>query len=204
MCATRRCRGLSATARALPASCAVCSVVSVVSGSSWSTAGTIGLALIGVGDVMGVPTAYTAGAVISGAYFGDKLSPMSDTTNLAPAMAGTDLFTHVRHMLWTTVPSWVISMIIYTFMGLSLDVQPMGGSVEEIHALIQDQFSPSWIHLVVPAVTGLLVLRKMPALLAAARCACAASTAAGAPSAVSSAAGRPTTTPARPRTRPRG
>jgi NhaC family Na+:H+ antiporter len=148
----------------LPASCAVCSVVSVVSGSSWSTAGTIGLALIGVGDVMGVPTAYTAGAVISGAYFGDKLSPMSDTTNLAPAMAGTDLFTHVRHMLWTTVPSWVISMVIYTFMGLSLEVQPMGGSVEEIHALIQDQFSPSWIHLIVPAVTGLLVLRKMPAL----------------------------------------
>ena len=104
----------------LPATCAVCSVVSVVSGSSWSTAGTIGLARIGVGEVMGVPTAYTAGAVISGAYFGDKLSPMSDTTNLAPAMAGTDLFTHVRHMLWTTVPSWVISMVLYTIMGLRL------------------------------------------------------------------------------------
>jgi len=148
----------------LPASCAVCSIVSVVSGSSWSTAGTIGLALIGVGDVMGVPSPYTAGAVISGAYFGDKLSPMSDTTNLAPAMAGTDLFTHVRHMLWTTVPSWVISMTIYTFMGLNLEVQPMGGSVDEIHALIQAQFSPSWVHLLVPGITAVLVLRKMPAL----------------------------------------
>ncbi|MGB1698529.1 MAG: Na+/H+ antiporter NhaC [Nannocystaceae bacterium] len=148
----------------LPATCAVCSVVSVVSGSSWSTAGTIGLALIGVGEVMGVPTAYTAGAVISGAYFGDKLSPMSDTTNLAPAMAGTDLFTHVRHMLWTTVPSWVISMVLYTIMGLRLDVQPMGGSVEEIHTLIQANFDPSWIHLMVPLITGALVLRKLPAL----------------------------------------
>jgi NhaC family Na+:H+ antiporter len=116
----------------LPASCAVCSIVSLVSGSSWSTAGTVGLAMIGVGNAMGIDPAMTAGAVISGAYFGDKLSPMSDTTNLAPAMAGTDLFTHVRHMLWTTVPSWVLAMIGFSIVGAGLEGAADPGSIAAI------------------------------------------------------------------------
>jgi len=148
----------------LAATCAVCSVVSLVSGSSWSTAGTVGLALVGVGDAMGISPAMTAGAVISGAYFGDKLSPMSDTTNLAPAMAGTDLFTHVRHMLWTTGPSWIIAMTAYAVIGLTLDTQAPGEDIGTIHALISQQFSPGLIHLSVPLVVGLLVARKTPAL----------------------------------------
>ena len=148
----------------LPATCAVCSVVSLVSGSSWSTAGTVGLALIGVAHAMGIDPAIAAGAVVSGAYFGDKLSPMSDTTNLAPAMAGTELFTHIRHMLWTTGPSWVIAMIIFTFLGLDMETADTGSSIENIHALLSAQFDPGWIHLTVPLVVGVMVFKKMPAL----------------------------------------
>lgn len=148
----------------LAASCVVCSVVSLVSGSSWSTAGTVGLALVGVGDAMGISPAMTAGAVISGAYFGDKLSPMSDTTNLAPAMAGTDLFTHVRHMLWTTGPSWLIALTAYGIIGLTLDTTAKAGEIQTIHALLSEQFHPGLIHLSVPAVVGVLVARKVAAL----------------------------------------
>lgn len=148
----------------LPTACAVCSAVSVVSGSSWSTAGTVGVALVGVGTALGVDPAMTAGAVVSGAYFGDKLSPMSDTTNLAPAMAGTDLFTHVRHMLWTTVPSWTIAMIVFTALSLGTDVDPAGGSVAAIQGAIASQFEPSALHLVPPVAVLLLVARRVPAL----------------------------------------
>jgi NhaC family Na+:H+ antiporter len=148
----------------LPATCAVCSIVSLVSGSSWSTAGTVGLALIGVGNAMGINPAMTAGAVISGAYFGDKLSPMSDTTNLAPAMAGTDLFTHIRHMLWTTGPAWVLAMIAYTIVGAGLDSTADPGSIAEITDVIQTQFHPGLIHLVVPAIVAVMVGFRMPAL----------------------------------------
>ena len=97
-----------------PATCILCGVVAMSIGSSWTTAATVGVALMGVGDGMGLSAGVTAGAVISGAYFGDKLSPLSETTNLAPAVAGTDLFTHIHHMLWTTVPSFVIAIIIFT------------------------------------------------------------------------------------------
>jgi NhaC family Na+:H+ antiporter len=148
----------------LPASCVVCSVVSLVSGSSWSTAGTVGLALIGVGSAMQVDPAYTAGAVISGSYFGDKLSPMSDTTNLAPAMAGTDLFTHIRHMLWTTTPSLVIALIGYTILGLSLGEVRDTNEISAIRHILQVGFDPGLLHLLAPGAVALLVLRKMPAL----------------------------------------
>ena len=84
----------------------ICAVVSIATGSSWTTAGTVGVALIGIAGALDVSLAIAAGAVISGSYFGDKLSPLSDTTNLAPAMTGTDLFTHIRHLLWTTIPLW--------------------------------------------------------------------------------------------------
>lgn len=148
----------------LPTACAVCSAVSLVSGSSWSTAGTVGIALIGVGNALGVDPAMTAGAVVSGAYFGDKLSPMSDTTNLAPAMAGTDLFSHVRHMVWTTLPSWTIAMIVFTVLGLGSEVDPSAGSVEEIQAALSLQFEPSVLHLLPPLLVLVLVTRRVPAL----------------------------------------
>lgn len=148
----------------LPTACAVCSAVSLVSGSSWSTAGTVGLALIGVGSALGVDPAMTAGAVVSGAYFGDKLSPMSDTTNLAPAMAGTDLFSHVRHMVWTTLPSWTIAMLLYTWLSIGSTVTPDAGSVAAIQGAIASQFEPSVLHLVPVVVVIGLVVRKVPAL----------------------------------------
>jgi NhaC family Na+:H+ antiporter len=148
----------------LPATCAVCSIVSLVSGSSWSTAGTVGLALIGVGGAMGIDPAMTAGAVISGAYFGDKLSPMSDTTNLAPAMAGTELFTHIRHMLWTTGPSWIIPMIAFSILGAGLEDAASPDSIAAIVDTIDRRFDPGLRHLIPPAVVGILVLRKAPAL----------------------------------------
>ena len=148
----------------LPTACAVCSAVSLVSGSSWSTAGTVGIALIGVGTALGVDPAMTAGAVVSGAYFGDKLSPMSDTTNLAPAMAGTDLFSHVRHMVWTTLPSWLIAMIVYAGLSLGTDVDTSAGSVDAIQQAIRTQFEPSVLHLLPPVVVLVLVARQVPAL----------------------------------------
>ena len=94
----------------------ICAVVSLATGSSWSTIATVGIALLGIGDVIDVPAAMTAGAIISGAYFGDKISPLSDTTNLAAAMAGTNIFTHIRHMLWTTVPSISISLLLFAYL----------------------------------------------------------------------------------------
>ncbi len=148
----------------LPASCLVCSLVSLVSGSSWSTAGTVGLALIGVGDAMGVDPAMTAGAVVSGSYFGDKLSPMSDTTNLAPAMAGTDLFSHIRHMVWSTGPSWVLAMIGFAIVSSQLEGGADDSSIAAITTILAEHYQPSLLHLIVPAIVALMVARKLPAL----------------------------------------
>ena len=97
----------------LVATTIICSIVSISTGSSWTTAGTIGIALLGIGSALGIPKEIIAGAIISGAYFGDKMSPLSDTTNLAPAMAGTNLFTHIKHMLYSTIPAHVIALILY-------------------------------------------------------------------------------------------
>ncbi len=97
----------------------VTAIISASIGSSWTTVGTIGVGLIGIAHGMGMSMGITAGAIISGAYFGDKLSPLSDTTNLAPAVAGTNLYKHIRHMLWTTLPSIVIALIIFTVIGVS-------------------------------------------------------------------------------------
>lgn len=147
----------------LPTVCLVCSIVSLVSGSSWTTAGTVGLAMIGIGSVLGVDPAKTAGAVVSGAYFGDKLSPMSDTTNLAPAMAGTDLFTHIGHQLRTTGPAWVGAMVIYALLDSGATATTDAGSVG-IAATLAASFEPGVLQLIPPlGVLGLVVLR-MPAL----------------------------------------
>jgi Na+:H+ antiporter, NhaC family len=148
----------------LPTACAVCSVVSLVSGSSWSTAGTVGLALIGIGGAMGIDPAMTAGAVVSGAYFGDKLSPMSDTTNLAPAMAGTELFVHIRHQALTTAPAWGLAMVGYTILGATLTPDTQAAQMGDIGATIEASFHPAAWHLVPPLVVVGLVLLRMPAL----------------------------------------
>ncbi len=101
----------------LVASCIVCAMVSLATGSSWTTIATVGVALVGIGKALGISEGIIGGAIISGAYFGDKMSPLSDTTNLAPAMAGTDLFTHIRYMALTTIPSLTITLIIFLFIG---------------------------------------------------------------------------------------
>jgi NhaC family Na+:H+ antiporter len=116
----------------LPAT-VIISIISIATGSSWTTSATVGIALIGVGGALGFDLGMVAGAVF-GAYFGDKLSPMSDTTNLAPAMAGTDLFTHIRYMTLTTIPTYVITMILFIVLGLSVDIN---GDVN-IEALLTD------------------------------------------------------------------
>ena len=105
----------------LLAAAIICAIVSLASGSSWSTIATVGIALLGIGNALYISNGLVAGAIISGAYFGDKMSPLSDTTNLAPAMAGTDLFTHIRYMMYTNIPSFLISLLIFLFIGLSMD-----------------------------------------------------------------------------------
>uniref|UniRef100_UPI0040479D71 Na+/H+ antiporter NhaC family protein n=1 Tax=Flavobacterium sp. TaxID=239 RepID=UPI0040479D71 len=105
----------------LPASVIIASIISIATGSSWTTSATVGIALVGIGTALGIPTGMIAGAVISGAYFGDKMSPLSDTTNLAPAMAGTDLFTHIGYMTYTTVPSYIITLIVFSILSFTIE-----------------------------------------------------------------------------------
>jgi NhaC family Na+:H+ antiporter len=149
----------------LPVSCIVCCIVSLATGSSWSTGGTVGIALIGIGQALNIPVGMVAGAVISGSYFGDKLSPLSDTTNLAPAMAGTDLFTHVRYMLYTTVPSIVLALICFTILGLFFRSESTELSqVETVLTVIKTHFNVSPFLFILPALVILMVAKKMPAL----------------------------------------
>jgi NhaC family Na+:H+ antiporter len=104
----------------------ICSIISLATGSSWQTSGTIGIAMLGIGNGLGVPVALTAGVIISGAYFGDKMSPLSDTTNLAPAVSGATLFDHIRAMIWTTGPTYLIVAAILAFMGMKF----AGGTID--------------------------------------------------------------------------
>ena len=150
----------------LLATCVICAIISLATGSSWSTAATVGLAMMGVGQALAIPPGMTAGAVISGAYFGDKLSPLSDTTNLAPAVAGTQLFTHIRHMLYTTVPALIIALIIFTVIGI---VRPTAGMVETPEYLmmlstLSETFNLNPLLLVAPALVLFLVWKQTPAL----------------------------------------
>lgn len=149
----------------LAATMVICSVVALGTGSSWSTAGTIGVALIGVGSGLGIPTPMVAGAIISGAYFGDKMSPMSDTTNLAPAVAGTDLFSHIRHMVYTTVPAYVIALVIYALMGIKFSQGVMDmEKIQIILGTIQDNFTVSPFLLLPPLLVIVMVIKKIPPL----------------------------------------
>ena len=146
------------------ATCFVCCVVSLSTGSSWSTVATVGIALLGIGKALGIHEGWIAGAIISGAYFGDKMSPLSDTTNLAPAMAGTDLFTHVRYMIYTTVPSLVITFIIYIAMGFVLDVNPAAAGQDDVLLVLEKTFNLNPVLFVVPVLVIVLIVRKMPAI----------------------------------------
>ena len=148
------------------AACIVISaIISLATGSSWTTSATIGIALIGIGRVIGIHEGMIAGAVISGAYFGDKLSPLSDTTNLAPAMAGTDLFTHIRYMTYTTVPSILIALIVFTVIGFSSNVGTIR-DVGELQASIQGTFTINlWLFLV-PLLVIAMIIQKTPPLVA--------------------------------------
>lgn len=146
----------------LPATLIICSIISIATGSSWTTSATVGIALIGVGGALGFDLGMVAGAVISGAYFGDKLSPMSDTTNLAPAMAGTDLFTHIRYMTLTTIPTYVITLILFIVLGLSVDIK---GDVNIVSLLtdIEASFTISpWLFAVPAIVIGLIIKKTEP------------------------------------------
>jgi Na+:H+ antiporter, NhaC family len=148
----------------LVAACVVSAIVSLATGSSWSTVATIGVALLGIGRALGMPDGLIGGAIISGAYFGDKMSPLSDTTNLAPAMAGTDLFTHIRYLAWTTIPTITITLIIFLVVGLNRS-QPEG--LEDIapvlNAIDQAFNITPWLFLV-PVIVITMIIRKVPAL----------------------------------------
>ena len=149
----------------LVASLLICSIVSLGTGSSWSTAGTVGVALIAVGKGLGIPVYIVAGAIISGAYFGDKMSPLSDTTNLAPAVAGTDVFTHVRHMIYTTGPSYIISIVLYAIIGFKYAGGNMEtGNIDAILSTLQTKFLIHPILLLAPVVVIVMVILKIPPL----------------------------------------
>jgi NhaC family Na+:H+ antiporter len=145
------------------ATCLICAIVAMSIGSSWTTAATVGVALMGVSSGMGMSDAVTAGAVISGAYFGDKISPLSETTNLAPAVAGTELFEHIRYMLWTTIPSFIIALILFTIVGFSGSVQNTASNIAQMQTLLAQEFNISWLMLVPLAVLLTLAIKKMPA-----------------------------------------
>lgn len=145
--------------------CLLCSIVALATGSSWSTAGSMGVALIGVGTALGFSSVMTAGAVISGAYFGDKMSPLSDTTNMAPAVAGAQLFDHIKHMIWTTGPSLIIALVVYLVMGFihsggEADVS----TIDEILEFITASSGVSVLYLLPPVFVIAAVALKLPAI----------------------------------------
>ena len=149
----------------LPASVIISSVISVATGSSWTTSATVGIALVGIGTALGIPSGMIAGAVISGAYFGDKMSPLSDTTNLAPAMAGTDIFTHIRYMTLTTVPTILITILVFTI--ISLNIETTGSAdVSGLLHTINETFHISLYLFIVPLIVIVLILLKTKPLIA--------------------------------------
>ena len=149
----------------LPACIIICAIISLATGSSWTTSATVGIALIGIGRALEIPVGMVAGAVISGAYFGDKLSPLSDTTNLAPAMAGTDLFTHIRYMTYTTVPSIVITLIVFLILGFFQQADGMTNTAVLLSS-IEERFTINLGLFLVPLVVIGMIVKKTPPLVA--------------------------------------
>ena len=149
----------------LPVSCIVAAMVSLATGSSWSTTGTLGVGLMVIGESLGMPSGLVAGAVISGAYFGDKMSPLSDTTNLAPATAGTDLFTHIRHMMYTSGPAIIIAIIGFSVVGLTYgSSSTSAASIETVITNLEANFNLTPFLFIAPITVLVLVAKKVPAL----------------------------------------
>ena len=146
------------------AACLICAIASLATGSSWTVAGTLGVALIGVSLGLGLSPAIAAGAIISGAYFGDKMSPLSDTTNLAPAVVETDLFTHIRHMAWTTGPSFLIALIIFTVIGLGVDVDAGSPALRQLIDTLDGAFNITPWAMLPLAVVFYMAFKKVPPL----------------------------------------
>ncbi|WP_066220595.1 Na+/H+ antiporter NhaC [Formosa haliotis] len=147
----------------LPACVIICAIISIATGSSWTTSATVGIALVGIGNALGISPGMTAGAVISGAYFGDKMSPLSDTTNLAPAMAGGELFSHIKYMTYTTIPTLVVTLILFVIISLSLDVHGTTDTSAML-ASIDEAFNISpWLFLV-PVLVIFMIIKKAPPL----------------------------------------
>ena len=149
----------------LATACAVCAVVSIMTGSSWTTIATIGLALIGIGRAQGFEDGVVAGAIVSGAYFGDKMSPLSDTTVLTASVTRTPLFTHIRYMMWTTVPAMILTLAIFTVLGLSHETISTE-QMARIGAGLASKFDISLWVFVVPVLTVVMIVLKTPSLIA--------------------------------------
>ncbi len=149
----------------LPACVIICAIISLATGSSWATSATVGIALVGIGNALGVNSGMTAGAVVSGAYFGDKMSPLSDTTNLAPAMAGGELFSHIKYMTYTTVPTIVLTLIIFIIISLSIDVSGTTDTSGMIKAIEESLNITPWVFLV-PCAVIFMIIKKTPPLIA--------------------------------------
>jgi NhaC family Na+:H+ antiporter len=143
----------------------ICAIISIATGSSWTTSATVGIALIGIGDALGISLGMTAGAVLSGAYFGDKLSPLSDTTNLAPAMAGGELFSHIKYMTITTIPTILITLTVFIIIGLNLETSGTA-DIDGILKSIEASFNISGWLFIVPLVVIFLIIKKTPPLAA--------------------------------------
>ena len=146
-------------------SCLVCAFLGLSIGSSWTVAGTLGIGLIGIATVLDVSLAITAGAIISGAYFGDKLSPLSETTNLAAAVTRTDLFNHIQHMLWTTVPAILITLTVFLFIGLTDNSTIVIDEIINLQNQLDQNFNINPIMLIPLLVLFYMARRKVPALL---------------------------------------
>jgi NhaC family Na+:H+ antiporter len=146
----------------LPASVIIAAIISIATGSSWTTSATVGIALVGIGSALGIPSGMIAGAVISGAYFGDKMSPLSDTTNLAPAMAGTDLFTHIKYMAYTTVPTIILTLIVFSVLSGTIDTTG-SADISNLLISIKNTFHISlWLFLVPGVVIAMILLKTKP------------------------------------------
>lgn len=148
----------------LVSTCIICAIVSVMTGSSWTTIATIGIALLGIGKAQGFEEGWIAGAIISGAYFGDKVSPLSDTTVLASSTAGTPLFSHIKYLMFTTVPSVIITLIIFTIAGLSHETSTTLDIAEFTQGLNQKFDISLWL-LIVPITTGILIAKRVPSII---------------------------------------
>lgn len=149
----------------LPTCVLICTLISLATGSSWSTSATVGIALVGIGKALGLPAGMVAGAVISGAYFGDKLSPLSDTTNLAPAMAGSELFTHIRYMLYTTLPTIIITLLAFVVLGFGFTTN---GEIDVVayKSAIAEKFNINFLLFIVPLGVIFMIIKKTQPLIA--------------------------------------